>query len=139
MYQCFTGGMLALSADFPAAQSWWSRHLILTQELGPCLPPPLCLLSPADCPLPLLLQHLWHPAVVPCALHAPAYPHGQGVGQTHGQVSLVRRPLPPPVLPAAALIAMMFLNTKPVCVENEVCNLSDLEFLDNRDLYAVQW
>lgn len=25
--------------------------------------------------------------------------------------------------------AMMFLNTKPVCVENEVCNLSDLEFL----------
>ena len=60
--------MLALSADFPPAQIWRSRHLTLTRELGPV---------PASTPLPSPLQialcHfffnisgilLWYP--VPC-------------------------------------------------------------------------
>ncbi|XP_061045977.1 sodium-dependent phosphate transport protein 2A isoform X6 [Eubalaena glacialis] len=63
-----------------------------------------------DCPLPLLLQHLRHPAVVPSALHAPAHPHGQGAGQTHRQVPLVRRPLPPTVLPTAAVAGVWHLH-----------------------------
>ncbi|XP_048648219.1 sodium-dependent phosphate transport protein 2A isoform X2 [Marmota marmota marmota] len=65
---------------------------------------------PADCSLPLLLQHLGHPAVVPAALHAPAHPHGQGSGQTHRQVPMVRCPLSPRVLPAAALAGVWHLH-----------------------------
>ncbi|XP_062463612.1 sodium-dependent phosphate transport protein 2A isoform X2 [Pezoporus occidentalis] len=56
-----------------------------------------------DRPLPLLLQHLRHPAVVPPALHPPAHPHGQGAGRAHGQVPLVCRAVPHHLLPPAAL------------------------------------
>ncbi|XP_046521382.1 sodium-dependent phosphate transport protein 2A isoform X2 [Equus quagga] len=105
-----------INTDFPAPFTWATGYFamvvgagmtfvvqsssVFTSAITPLI----------DCPLPLLLQHLGHPAVVPSALHAPAHPHGQGAGQTHRQVPLVRRPLPPPVLPAAALTGVWHLH-----------------------------
>uniref|UniRef100_A0A8D1WSI4 Sodium-dependent phosphate transport protein 2A n=1 Tax=Sus scrofa TaxID=9823 RepID=A0A8D1WSI4_PIG len=105
-----------INTDFPAPFTWATGYFamvvgagmtfvvqsssVFTSAITPLI----------DRPLPFLLQHLGHPAVVPSALHAPAHPHGQGAGETYRQIPLVRRPLSPPVLPAAALAGVWHLH-----------------------------
>ncbi|KAM7142380.1 sodium-dependent phosphate transport protein 2A isoform 2-T3 [Molossus nigricans] len=105
-----------INTDFPAPFTWATGYFammvgasmtfivqsssVFTSAITPLI----------DRPLPLLLQHLRHPAVVPSALHAPAHSHGQDIRQTHCQVPLVCRPLPSAVLSVAALIGVWHLH-----------------------------
>lgn len=47
-----------------------------------------------DFSLPFRLQYLWYFTMVPHSHHPHPYPIGQSSGQPHGQVPLVRCPVP---------------------------------------------
>lgn len=48
---------------------------------------------PPDLSVPFLLQHIWHPALVPHSVHTLTHSFGQSSGRPHSQVPLVCRRL----------------------------------------------
>ncbi|XP_057208042.1 solute carrier family 34 member 2b isoform X2 [Triplophysa rosa] len=68
--------------------------LTLGSNIGTTTTAILAAMASPDFSLPFCLQYLWYFTVVPHSHHPCPYPIGQSFGQPHGQVPLVRRPVP---------------------------------------------
>ncbi|XP_063058692.1 sodium-dependent phosphate transport protein 2A isoform X2 [Engraulis encrasicolus] len=125
-----------INTDFPWPFAWCTGYLailvgagmtfvvqsssVFTSAITPLI----------GCPMSFLFQRPGHLNVVPRTCHPLPHPHGQVPGGADRRVPLVRRPLPAPVLPPAALPGLRPVHGglaghgghgRPLCRRRGIC------------------